>query len=126
MILAASPYHFRRFVREVRGSYYWEPKYLTSIEKAHGYWVDTPVLLLEGFAENPLYTVELMSFIGNRFNGIGIVTEAEIYEKIRQNTLCRTCGVTDITVSTSLGPICTPCLERIYREMSALHEGGKK
>jgi hypothetical protein len=44
-----------------------------------GYHWDTPVIMLEQWQLNKNYVVELMKYIGHRFNHIGFLSEGEMY-----------------------------------------------
>lgn len=47
----------------------------------YGYHWDTPVLLLDNYQHNENYNLDLLTFIGHRFNNIGFLSEGEMYNE---------------------------------------------
>jgi hypothetical protein len=56
-------------------------KYVRDQYDTNGWWVDMPVILLEGYEYNPNYYLGLMAHIGNRFENIGFISEGEVWNE---------------------------------------------
>jgi hypothetical protein len=46
-----------------------------------GWWVDKPIILLEGYEYNRNYTCGVMNYVGHRFDNIGFISEGEIWNE---------------------------------------------
>lgn len=59
-----------------------EYRYIHEWSDMQGWWIDMPVILLEGYEYNKNYTVELMDRIGYRFDNIGFLSEGEMWNEV--------------------------------------------
>lgn len=80
LILASSRIQFIHFIRNF-GLNSNDFKFVSdgSVNEVCGYHWDTPVILLEEYQYNKNYTLEIMRYIGHRFNNIGFLSIGEIY-----------------------------------------------
>lgn len=81
IVLASNKHQFIHFIRHFRlnaNNY----RYIVGYDgwgEVYGFHWDTPVILLEDYYYNKNYTLELMNFIGHRFNNIGFLSTGEMY-----------------------------------------------
>ncbi len=59
-----------------------EYKYVRDWDDMCGFWVDMPVVMMEGYEYNKSYTVELMHNMVCRFENIGFLSEGEIWQDV--------------------------------------------
>jgi hypothetical protein len=80
LILASSLHQFMGLMRTFRLNPV-DYKYVRDWDDMRGWWIDMPVILLEGYEKNPNYYLGLMANIGNRFENIGFISEGEIWNE---------------------------------------------
>ena len=82
LIMAASRIQFINFCRnlELNPNEY---RLVRHDGDCTGWWIDKPVILLEGYQYNRDYRLGLLQYIGHRFENISFVSEAEIYESVK-------------------------------------------
>ena len=80
LILASNIHQFRNFCREFQLNPHKDVKLVSDWTwDCQGWWVDMPVILLDGYQYNQDYTLGLMRLIGYRFENIHFLSKGEIY-----------------------------------------------
>lgn len=80
LVLAENLHQFKFFVRHFnlnRKDY----RYVYDWSDMCGYWIDTPVIMLEQWHYNKNYTLELMNLMGYRFENIAFLSEGEMWNE---------------------------------------------
>lgn len=77
LILAGNYHEYRFFIRHFDLNPH-DYRYITELNDVCGWWVDKPVILVEGYERNQNYTLQLMNYIGHRFDNIGFLSEGEM------------------------------------------------
>lgn len=81
LVFASSYGQFINFCRNFNLNRNKDVKYVLEYAHVCGWWIDQPVVLLEGYEYNPNYTVKLMHYIGCRFEDITFVSEGEMWDE---------------------------------------------
>jgi hypothetical protein len=80
LILAANLHEYMSLMRTYRLNPA-EYRYVRDYQDVIGYWIDKPIILLERYELNKNYTLQLMDYIGHRFDNIGYLSEGEIWNE---------------------------------------------
>lgn len=80
LILASSHGQFRNLCRNFNMNPM-EYQFVRNWHDMCGWWIDKPVIILNGYQYNSDYTLGLMTLIGHRFDNIGFLSEGEIWNE---------------------------------------------